>query len=91
MAGVLAHIPAGLGVLEAVYVTLLSSQVDEVQIPGSEGYFGVLPGHTPFLATLAVGLLALLLVSAGIGVALRMRARCTVLWAIHRVVRCVYA
>jgi F-type H+-transporting ATPase subunit epsilon len=30
-------------------------QVDEVQIPGSEGYFGVLPGHTPLLASLAVG------------------------------------
>src|SRR4026207_363360 len=30
-------------------------QVDEVEIPGSEGYFGVLPGHTPMLASLAVG------------------------------------
>src|ERR671912_1039493 len=30
-------------------------QVDEVQLPGSEGYFGVLPGHTPLLASLAVG------------------------------------
>jgi F-type H+-transporting ATPase subunit epsilon len=29
--------------------------VDEVQIPGTEGYFGVLPGHTPLLATLQVG------------------------------------
>lgn len=29
--------------------------VDEVQIPGDEGYFGVLPGHTPLLATLRVG------------------------------------
>jgi F-type H+-transporting ATPase subunit epsilon len=29
--------------------------VDEVEIPGSEGYFGVLPGHTPLLASLAVG------------------------------------
>ena len=29
--------------------------VDEVEIPGAEGYFGVLPGHTPLLATLAVG------------------------------------
>src|SRR5918999_936050 len=27
----------------------------EVQIPGSEGYLGVLPGHTPLLASLAVG------------------------------------
>jgi len=30
-------------------------QVDEVEIPGTEGYFGVLPGHTPMLASLAVG------------------------------------
>jgi F-type H+-transporting ATPase subunit epsilon len=34
---------------------ILHEQVDEVQIPGAQGYFGVLPGHTPFLATLAVG------------------------------------
>ena len=34
---------------------LVKEQVDEVQIPGSEGYFGVLPGHTPLLASLAVG------------------------------------
>src|ERR671913_832254 len=34
---------------------LVQDQVDEVQIPGSEGYFGVLPGHTPLLASLAVG------------------------------------
>ena len=35
--------------------SLVSEQVDEVQLPGSEGYFGVLPGHTPLLATLQVG------------------------------------
>ena len=34
---------------------LVQEQVDEVQIPGSEGYFGVLPGHTPLLASLTVG------------------------------------
>src|SRR5919106_5386826 len=34
---------------------IVREQVDEVQIPGSEGYFGVLPGHTPLLASLAVG------------------------------------
>ena len=34
---------------------LVQEQVDEVQIPGSEGYLGVLPGHTPLLASLAVG------------------------------------
>lgn len=34
---------------------LVSEPVDEVQLPGAEGYFGVLPGHTPLLATLQVG------------------------------------
>ncbi len=34
---------------------LVTEEVDEVQLPGSEGYFGVLPGHTPLLATLQVG------------------------------------
>ena len=34
---------------------IVSQQVDEVQLPGSEGYFGVLPGHTPLLASLQVG------------------------------------
>jgi F-type H+-transporting ATPase subunit epsilon len=36
---------------------VVHEQVDEVQIPGAEGYFGVLPGHTPLLATLGEGLL----------------------------------
>jgi F-type H+-transporting ATPase subunit epsilon len=36
---------------------LVREEVDEVQIPGAEGYFGVLPGHTPLLATLQVGVL----------------------------------
>lgn len=35
-----------------------SEHVDEVVAPGSEGEFGVLPGHTPFLATLKVGMLS---------------------------------
>ena len=34
---------------------IVTEQVDEVQIPGAAGYFGVLPGHTPLLAALAVG------------------------------------
>jgi F-type H+-transporting ATPase subunit epsilon len=34
---------------------IVQERVDEVEIPGSEGYFGVLPGHTPLLASLAVG------------------------------------
>ena len=35
--------------------SLASEEVDEVQLPGAEGYFGVLPGHAPLLATLQVG------------------------------------
>ena len=34
---------------------IVREAVDEVQIPGAGGYFGVLPGHTPLLATLQVG------------------------------------
>jgi F-type H+-transporting ATPase subunit epsilon len=36
---------------------LVKEQVDEVEIPGADGYFGVLPSHTPLLATLQVGVL----------------------------------
>jgi F-type H+-transporting ATPase subunit epsilon len=34
---------------------LLSEAVDEVVVPGADGYFGVLPGHAPLLALLGVG------------------------------------
>jgi len=34
---------------------LVTDQVDEVVAPAAEGYLGVLPGHTPLLATLAAG------------------------------------
>lgn len=34
---------------------LVNEQVDEVEVPGADGYFGVLPGHTPLLAALHVG------------------------------------
>ena len=34
---------------------LVDERVDEVEIPGAEGYFGVLPGHTPLLALLGAG------------------------------------
>ena len=34
---------------------VVRERVDEVEIPGSEGYFGVLPGHTPLLSSLKVG------------------------------------
>jgi len=37
---------------------LVNATVDEVEVPGAEGYFGVLPGHTPMLATLQVGQLS---------------------------------
>ena len=33
---------------------LVTEQVDEVQVPGAEGYFGVLPGHAPLLGSLQV-------------------------------------
>ena len=36
---------------------LLSEEVDEVVAPGYEGEFGVLPGHTQFLAILNIGML----------------------------------
>jgi F-type H+-transporting ATPase subunit epsilon len=34
---------------------ILNDEVDEVEVPGADGYFGVLPGHTPLLASLQVG------------------------------------
>jgi F-type H+-transporting ATPase subunit epsilon len=33
----------------------VAETVDEIVIPGSQGYFGVLPGHAAFLTTLGVG------------------------------------
>src|SRR5574341_381569 len=43
--------------LEVVTPTrlLVSDEVTEVVAPGSEGYFGVLPGHIPVLSTLSIG------------------------------------
>ena len=35
--------------------SVVTERVDEVEIPGADGYFGVLPGHTPLLAALQVG------------------------------------
>ncbi len=34
---------------------LLRDEVDEVTAPGADGYFGVLPGHTPFFSLLGMG------------------------------------
>ena len=33
----------------------VSSKVEEAYIPGSQGDFGVLPGHAPFLTSLRIG------------------------------------
>jgi len=35
--------------------SLVNEMVDEVEVPGAEGYFGVLAGHTPLLALLGTG------------------------------------
>ena len=35
--------------------SVLHDKVDEVEIPGSKGYFGVLPFHAPMLASLSIG------------------------------------
>jgi F-type H+-transporting ATPase subunit epsilon len=37
--------------------SVYSGEVDEVTAPGSEGEFGVLPGHAPYITTLRTGLL----------------------------------
>ena len=34
---------------------LLSEDVDQVDVPGADGIFGVLPNHAPFMSTLAPG------------------------------------
>jgi F-type H+-transporting ATPase subunit epsilon len=34
---------------------LLREQVDELNLPGAEGYLGILPGHTALLTTLGQG------------------------------------
>ncbi len=36
---------------------VVAETVDEIVAPGIEGYFGVLPGHAPFLTTLGIGVL----------------------------------
>ena len=35
--------------------SLIDEAVDEVEIPGADGYFDVLPGHTPLLALMSAG------------------------------------
>jgi len=38
---------------------LLSGDVEQVDVPGSEGYFGVLAGHAPMVTTLRPGILTI--------------------------------
>ncbi len=39
------------------YGSVLKEEVDEVVATGTEGEFGVLPGHVPFVTTLKIGML----------------------------------
>ncbi len=39
------------------YGLIFSEEVEEVTATGSEGEFGVLPGHVPFVTTLKIGML----------------------------------
>jgi F-type H+-transporting ATPase subunit epsilon len=45
--------------LQLVVVTperqLLSESITEVQLPGADGYLGVLPGHAPLITELGIG------------------------------------
>ncbi len=34
---------------------IVSDEVTELMAPGAEGYFGVLPGHIPFITTMDIG------------------------------------
>lgn len=36
---------------------LISEAVDMVVVPGTEGHFGVLPGHAPFISTVRPGVI----------------------------------
>src|ERR1700676_2544261 len=51
--------------LDLVVVTperqLVHEQVGEVQLPGKDGYMGILPGHAPLLSELKTGALTYLL------------------------------
>jgi F-type H+-transporting ATPase subunit epsilon len=37
---------------------ILQDDVDAVEIPGKDGYLGVLPGHAPLITELGIGILA---------------------------------
>ncbi|TGK29060.1 ATP synthase F1 subunit epsilon [Leptospira gomenensis] len=36
---------------------LYKGEVDSLVVPGSEGFFGILPNHAPLVATLGIGIL----------------------------------
>ena len=38
---------------------VFSGEVEQVDVPGSEGDFGVLAGHAPFVSTLRPGILTI--------------------------------
>ena len=37
--------------------SLVREQVSDLQVPGKEGYMGILPGHAPLLGMLGIGVL----------------------------------
>ena len=47
------------GIIDLTIVTperaIVHEQVDELEIPGADGYLGVLPGHAPLFSELKVG------------------------------------
>ena len=47
------------GMIDLIIVTpersVVQEQVDELQVPGAEGYLGILPGHAPLFSELKVG------------------------------------
>jgi len=47
------------GTIDLTIVTpersVVHEQVDELEIPGADGYFGVLPGHAPLFSELKIG------------------------------------
>jgi F-type H+-transporting ATPase subunit epsilon len=38
---------------------VLEAEADEVELPGSQGYLGILPGHAPLITLLGTGVLSL--------------------------------
>ena len=37
---------------------VVEAEADEVELPGAEGYLGILPGHTPLITLLRTGVLS---------------------------------